>query len=348
MTQLNATTRSLLAAGLCFSLAFAGETLADDDILAVAWGGDVYAIDSVSGQGHLLRHDNEWTEMNCLARAYDGHFYSEQNGTILRVNPSSGFIRFWTVLHGIEHLTAFAASPLDGNLYGVQRYSPLPRLLRFDPRTGFTTYYMGQTSHTGIQAMAIDSTGNAYAWDVREGLLSIDLQTGATTDINNNVGGTGDIQTLCFDSEDRLYGGRDALYRISTTTGEYVEIGSGGYTDIRGMVFTWDALPPYSLDLLGECPGTLTVRWNNAQAQSPQALVFGTSLGVTRIPANSPCAGTVLFVSGNTMVVTPPGIFSTGRGSGEISGRVSAGACGRFLQLVQGSNCEVSNVEQIP
>lgn len=104
----------------------------------------------------------------------------------------------------------------------------------------------------------------------------------------------------------------------------------------------------YQLTVSGQCPGAVTVSWSGADPGSQQALVIGQNVGQTTIPNNQPCPGTVLGIQGQVQLVSPPGFFGTGNGSGSINGNAGAGACGRHLQLVHGGTCVTSNVEQIP
>lgn len=100
----------------------------------------------------------------------------------------------------------------------------------------------------------------------------------------------------------------------------------------------------YTLDVTGTCPGTVTVAWSNAQPNTQQGIVFGNNLGSTTIP-NGPCQGTVLGISGSVRLVNTIG---SGNGSGSVNGQAGSGACGGYLQLVQGGSCETSNPDQIP
>lgn len=129
--------------------------------------------------------------------------------------------------------------------------------------------------------------------------------------------------------------GEPRILDLSAIEGnQYVTIGTGG---------------GYSLALSGSCPGTVRVEWSGATPRAQQGLVFGARQGSTTIPGGNPCPGTVLGVAGQVRLVDPPGFFGTGQnGSGSIQGNAGAGACGSFLQLVEGGTCQTSNVAQIP
>lgn len=101
----------------------------------------------------------------------------------------------------------------------------------------------------------------------------------------------------------------------------------------------------YTLSVSGACPGTVRISWSGAQPNGQQGLLYARSQGSFVIPQGQPCAGTTLGLSSNQLrLVTPPGFFSTGNGAGSIAGNASQGACGGFLQLIQGGSCTTSNV----
>ena len=82
------------------------------------------------------------------------------------------------------------------------------------------------------------SNGTLYGWDLEDGLVIIDSNTGEIADVNASVGADADIQSIVFMDDDRLFGGRDALYEIDVTTGETTFVGRGDYSDLRGLTTT--------------------------------------------------------------------------------------------------------------
>lgn len=92
------------------------------------------------------------------------------------------------------------------------------------------------------------------------------------------------------------------------------------------------------------CPGGITIYWTGAGSSGRQALVIGDEPGATTIPEGLPCTGTVLGVRGRVRLVSPPGFFDVQGGQGMMSGNATPAACGRYLQLVKGGNCETSNI----
>lgn len=101
-----------------------------------------------------------------------------------------------------------------------------------------------------------------------------------------------------------------------------------------------------TLEVTGQCPGAITVRWNGAEPNRPLAIIYGQRQGATIIPSG-PCGGTQLGIAGGVRLITVIGTRSNGQGS--VSGQASEVDCGGYLQLlVKSSPCVPSNVVQIP
>ena len=102
---------------------------------------------------------------------------------------------------------------------------------------------VGDTKIFGIQGLDFSPTGTLYGWSVQSGvgLVTIDPITGLGNDVNPAVGAMFEIQSLAFDSGGTLFGARDGLFQIDTTTGVAVQIGSGGLGDIRGLALIPEA-----------------------------------------------------------------------------------------------------------
>lgn len=115
------------------------------------------------------------------------------------------------------------------------------------------------------------------------------------------------------------------------------------------MNVTLMAVPSYTCAASGVCPGTVRIDWSGAEPNRQQGLLFAMSQGNQAIPNGNPCAGTTLGLSGNhLMLVTPPGFFGSGTGSGQFSGRAAPAACHGYVQLITGGTCALSNVAQLP
>ncbi len=103
---------------------------------------------------------------------------------------------------------------------------------------------IGDTGLVGIQAMAVRSDGTIFGFDTGpngqngEGLVRIDRTTGLATDVSLLSGGDAtQVQGMGFTSDGRLIGGRDELFEINVGHGTLSLIGSGGFTDVRGLDF---------------------------------------------------------------------------------------------------------------
>ncbi len=96
------------------------------------------------------------------------------------------------------------------------------------------------------------------------------------------------------------------------------------------------------------CPGRVTVRWEGAAPDHWAAIAFSLSRGRYVIPSIQ-CAGTELGLGTDHFGATRP--FRTGsEGQGEFHPRITAKACGGYLQMivVDGFPCTISEVVQIP
>lgn len=146
----------------------------------------------------------------------------------------------------------------------------------------------------------------------------------------------------------------DTLWMVNNGTSEIRQydkngnqLGSfnvGSFGNVWGGEFPAGQGTRYSLSVSGQCPGQVTVRWNNATPNTQQGLVFGQNQGSTTIPTGI-CQGTVLGLQGGVQLVRT---LPTGNGSGSVSGNAGTAACRHYLQLVEAPSCNTSNVAQIP
>lgn len=331
---------AFVASGLCGITC--GSAMAADDIVAVSWSGDVHTIDSSTGVGNLLNGSRLYPSLNASAKDSAGVIYSASGATLVTVDPATGVVTAGPTM-GINGIRGMAFGP--GNVlyaYNDEGFGTPDVLYTIDTTSGATTR-IGLASDTGIQGMAINSQGRAYVWDIANGLATADLATGATSDVSG-LPGSGDIQCLAFDANDNLWGARAALFQISTIDGSISLVGSGGYSDVRGMEFIGGS-GGYTLRIGGQCPGRIVIFWDGADPGRQQGVVFASSQGNFRIP-NGPCQGTVLGLGsqGIRLVRT----IGTGSGSGSVSSDVGTGACGGYLQFIQLPTCATTNVARIP
>ncbi len=212
----------------------AGPRIAAEDILAESWAGNnSYALDSQTGAGILLG-PNGTSTINASSADSHGTFWAAGNGSSLyTLDPDTGLLTA-VVRIGANSVRGMAFNDNDV-LYIIQEGGP-DRLMTVDTNTGETTE-VGGTGFTGVQGLCFGPDGTLFAWDIGRGLLTVDSNSGAATDVNPNVGGNANIQAIAFGPDGVLYGCREALFKIDPNTGEFSEIGGGGYTDVRGIDF---------------------------------------------------------------------------------------------------------------
>lgn len=219
------------------------------DLLAISWtptNSPVYQIDSVTGSGFQIGLSGIG-RLNSMARDGSGVIYSvggesiTEEDKLVIIDPVSGAATQIATIDlgkGIPSIRGLAWSPQE-ELFGIQSgftvSNPEDSLYSIDVTTGLGTF-VGYTGFTGIQGLAFSPSGELFAWDTGEGLLLIDKTTGVATDVNPLVGGDCEIQTIDFLPDGTLLGARHALFSIDLATGECTGLGSGGYTDVRGMI----------------------------------------------------------------------------------------------------------------
>ena len=96
------------------------------------------------------------------------------------------------------------------------------------------------------------------------------------------------------------------------------------------------------------CPfgGSIAVQWSHATPAGPVALVYARHQGDSVVPSSYPCAGTVLGLGPSQIRVVfrgDAGAF----GERAVQGSAGSAACSAFLQLLDLTTCETSNVAMI-
>lgn len=229
---------------------------------------------------------------------------------------------------------------LDGTNYSTDSgYKVLGTMVGFNAFAASPISFRSQDG-SEFDITALDAAAAWRNWlDIRfdgrkDGSTTQTMTVRITADVRNTV-------NLNFSDIDEL---------VMTTVGDS---GTNYWTGGDGTHCAYDNFvmgpPRYSMSVEGQCPGRLTISWNNATPNATQGMAFGNNLGTTNIPNAFPCAGTPLGIAGGVQLVDPPGYFSTGgSGSGSFSGNAGAAACGHYLQLVEGGTCQTTNVAQIP
>jgi len=159
-------------------------------------------------------------------------------------------------------------------------------------------------------------------------------------------------------------GGRDAILDADM-------VNNGGANECliweafadRGMGFSADAggtgntdgteafdLPPQcsgvglDLSLSGSCPGPMTVTINGAAPGAEVVVGIGTGNGGITLPSG-PCAGTDIELSG---VITRKSFTADASGTVSFTENPGAGVCGGFVQAVDFTTCDASDLLSVP
>ncbi|MDA1260926.1 MAG: hypothetical protein O3A20_09935 [Planctomycetota bacterium] len=115
-------------------------------------------------------------------------------------------------------------------------------------------------------------------------------------------------------------------------------IGSGGYSDLRGIEFTGGGPPSFTLTKTGTCPGLVTLSSSNGTPSGGVAVLSGGAGSFTK-PSGA-CAGLTVPLSGPTLRAL---IASNGSGAASFSFNAPAAACGASVAFVDVGSCTASN-----
>ena len=224
----------------------------------------IVQIDSQTGQFTTITTGSR--SYNALAQNSIGQLFgawfsgSGENGRISRFDPITGSIQqtFDAVTPGSDTVRGLAFDSSD-QLFAIVNQNDISGsptvsddLFTFDLASE-STALIGSLGFTAVQGLDISPSGEFYAWDIFDGLLTVDPLTGAATDLNPTIGGTADIQSIVFAPDGTLFGANENLYEIDPATGAFTQIGSGSGLDVRGIEFivpepsTFALLPPILL-----------------------------------------------------------------------------------------------------
>ncbi len=235
--------RALLLA-IAFSLSAHAELPQTPDFIGQS-GFNVYRIDE-AGTGTLIGQTGGLST-NAMARDSTGVLWSSDSisgaGQLYTIDQLTGLGTVQATVPDAQGLRGMAFDAAD-NLFAIKNNSSGDDfLVRIDLGTSLLTTVGETTGFSALQGLAFAPNGRLYGWDVFRGLVTIDTTTAATTDVNSNVGGTGNIQALTFAPDGRLFGGRDQVFEIDRLTGESTLIGGSNFSDLRGLEFI-PTLPP--------------------------------------------------------------------------------------------------------
>jgi len=329
---------SIVAVGIAGGVA-TNHVSAQEAIIAVSWGGSTYEIDPTTGSGALIGPAGV-SGLNSMAKDSSGTLYTMASDDLYTVDPLTGAATFEvTVANGLNSVRGMAF--VSGRLFVVQDggSTSLPdELWSVDPSSGSSSL-IGIMNYTNIQGLAADGS-TLYAWSIFDGLLTVNFSTGFCTDVNASIGADFDIQTLAFDGSGNLYGGRDSLYRINPATGSQALVGTGGYSDVRGMEFIRTGAPSLGIDVSGSCPGRMSFFVTGATPNSTVALLYA-FCNTGSLAPSGPCAGTPLDLCLAGLRV---GAVATTDATGfaTVSANVPAAACQGFVEWIDVATCNTS------
>jgi hypothetical protein len=232
-------------------------------VLGVGFDGAVYRINQSTGVGTVIGNCG-FPDMDALSRDASGRVLGAQQGAeiphLIQIDPNGG-PGMIVALPFLNRMTGIAFAPGSTRfLYAtdiVGSVSTNIYLLDLSVPFGDSNIgtFIGTEDSTRLSGITFGPDGQLYGWSVGAGLGTVNLSTGAFTDVNPAVGGLNEIQDLTFGPDGTLYGGASALYRINISTGEETLIGSGGYAGLSALAFVPAPGPVSVLMLGGGCLG---------------------------------------------------------------------------------------------
>lgn len=239
------------------------------DLLCLNFSGNAFGMNSRAGHGTLLGATGR-TGYNGAARVGNSIYACAQVGTLPplqffldRIDDDTGQA---TRLFPLSMDLRGMAGTANGTLYAVAQGSPSDTLVRVNVSNGAITV-VGPIGFSAVQGLT-ERSGRLYGWDLTAGLLQINANTGAGTDVNPSIGTNGvAIQFLTTMVDGRLIGGQNTLYEVDPATGVPDHLGSGQYNDLRageerfGVLYTFGTgCAGVSMTLAGvpQAPGTVT------------------------------------------------------------------------------------------
>jgi hypothetical protein len=282
---------------VAFSFPAALANLPAQELIAVNFAGQAFAVDSTTGQTRTIGATGV-TSCNAMARKNNVLYATAQTGgptgarQLVTIDPITAQASVLFPNLGVD-LRGLAPKDGSNELYGIADGQP-DRLVTIDLTTGQVTT-IGNTGFTGIQALDSEmSLLFLFGWDVNAGLVRIDPATGVTVDVNPSLGTQGAaIQFLTRVVDDggtpRLIGGNSALFSINVTTGAVTPIGTAGtLSDVRGAELHRGVATQFGL-------GCASVGAANASLGAKGDLLAGTTVAMNS-PSHAPNSLGLLIV----------------------------------------------------
>ncbi len=225
------------AVGLITLLATTAVANAQERILGATYGWpeapELWAIDPDTAEATLVA-DLDYG-INGMATNEDGDLLIVQADTIYRVHPHTGERTFVAQATDNFGNRGMAYRLSDGALFYIEDGGDWDDVLGYVDPTTMNPTTVGDTGFDSLQSLAIGPDETLYSWDMHDGLVILDPDTGAGTEVAGENFGVGSIQYLTFRFGE-LYGGRSKLYQIDLLTGFPLLIGthSNEVDDLRG------------------------------------------------------------------------------------------------------------------
>ena len=229
----------------CFATLLLLAAATAQDMIAVGFSGQIHGLDSFTGAVTTI--GSGLPGQNAAARDDHGRIWSTSGSTLTVLDPTAPNATI--PLPGLNIDLRGLANAGAQYLWGIENGTP-DLLVRVDKVTGATTV-VGPTGFGELEALE-QFDYRLYAWDLTHGLVRLDMQTGAGTDINPALGGgAATIAWLSTRADGAVVGGKDSLYRIDTTTGATTLLANLGGIDLRGAD-AWQAFTrPYGTGCAG-------------------------------------------------------------------------------------------------
>ena len=250
--------RNRSAAAILWAALMALVGQASADIVGVEYSESnsrLVRINQGTGVGNAVGNTG-FTRLNSLSSNSFGVLYSAPNAgpSLITIDLSTGAGTSGATINlGVApDIRGLAFSP--GNvLFAANNTGPggllnPDELYSINTSTGVGTL-VGATGISGLQSLEFSSVGMLYGWDVDIGLVTINTTTGVASDVNPAIGGTAAIQSIAFAPDGTLYGACNALFTIDVATGATTLVGSGGYSDVRGIEYVAAVPEPSTLAL---------------------------------------------------------------------------------------------------
>lgn len=255
------------------------------DLFGAAFlSGTVYRVDPADASVTIIGNTG-FGNMSAICKDGAGTIWGHSNfqRKLLTLDPDTGLgtdiADTFRTVRGMDFAGAVLYAIADGG------FGNNDRLYTINTSTGASTL-IGTTQFDRIEAFAFVGA-QAYAWDQNAGLLTVNIASGATTNVSGVNDGGFDIQTLAVSPAGVLYGAWENLYTIDTATGLHTLVDDLlGFADLDGMTFHTfnDCLDLEATNLTAG--QVATVSTSGVPDGSFIGLVYGVQQGAT--PINLP------------------------------------------------------------